>query len=59
MARMVGIGRICSEQQDSHCNQDFAFHGKLWKRIENGGQYKKEGKSRESDGICEKNEEGV
>ena len=43
---MVGIGRVCGEQQSLYGNQSFAIHGKLWKRIENGGRYKKERKSR-------------
>jgi len=38
---VVGISRVCSEQQSSHCNQGFAFHGKLSKRIENGRDIRK------------------
>jgi len=33
LARMVSVGRVCSEQQGSHCNQGFVFYGKLWKRV--------------------------
>ena len=41
---MVGIGRVCGEQQSSHGNQSFTFHSKLWKKIENGGNIRKRGK---------------
>jgi len=47
LAGMVGISRVCSEQQGLHSNKDFAFHGKLWERIKNRRGYKKERKVQE------------
>ena len=44
MARVVGISRVCGEQQSSHGNQGFTFHSKLWKKIENRGNIRKRGK---------------
>ena len=54
---MVSISRVCSEQQSSHSNKGFAFHGKLQERVKNGRRYKKVRKGRESDGVCGKDEE--
>jgi len=36
LARVVSVGRVCGEQQGSHNNKSFVFHGKLWERGENG-----------------------
>ena len=38
---MVDISRVCSKQQGLHGNESFAFHGKLWKKIEDGGDIRK------------------
>jgi len=40
-------------------NKGVVFYGKLWKRVENGRQYKKKEKGRKSDGICGKDEEST
>ena len=37
---MVGISRVCGEQQSSHSYKGFTVYSKLWKRVENGRQYK-------------------
>ena len=58
LAGVAGISRICSEQQGSHSNKGFAFHGKLWQRVKNGWGYKEERKGGEENRICGKNEEG-
>ena len=44
MARIVGIGKVCSEQQGSYDNKSFAFYGKLQKRVENRGDIRKKRK---------------
>ena len=44
MARVVGVSRVCGEQQGSYDNKSFAFYGKLWERVENGGDIRKKGK---------------
>jgi len=44
LAGVVGLSRVCGEQQGPHNNQGFALHGKLWERIENGGDIRKRGK---------------
>ena len=34
--RVVSISRVYSEQQGSHSNKSFTFHGKLWERGKDG-----------------------
>jgi len=46
LARVVGVSRVCGEQQDLYNNKGFVFHSKLWKRAENERGYKKERKER-------------
>jgi len=41
LAGVVDISRVCSKQQGLHSNESFAFHGKLWKKIEDGGDIRK------------------
>ena len=59
LARVVGISRVCGEQQGSYGNKSFAFYGKLQKKVENRKRYKKKEEGRECDGICGKNEKGT
>ena len=59
MARVVGVSRVCSEQQGSYSNKGIVFYGKLWNRAENVRWYQKERKGRESNRVCGKDEEST
>ena len=37
---MVGISRVYGEQQDSHSNEGFTIHSKLWEKFKDRGRYK-------------------
>ena len=41
---MVGISRVCSEQQSSYSNKSFTFYSKLQERSKDGGNIRKKGK---------------
>jgi len=48
---VVGIGRICDEQQSLYSNEDVAFHGKL---REKRGDIRKKGKVESATGFVER-----
>ena len=56
---MVRNGRICNKQQNIFGNQGISVYSKLQKRIENRNRHQEKRKSRESNGICRKNKEGL
>jgi len=51
---VVGIGKVCGEQQGSYDNKSFTFYGKLWERVENGGDIRKKGKIESATEFVEK-----
>jgi len=54
---VVSISRVCSEQQGSYSNKDFTANYRRELRM--GGDIRKKGKVKKSDGICGEDEKNT